>query len=94
MFLIVLIPAILGQVSIEMFVFQVFYLQVSYCIARQCVTFVAGRSFISSLRAPIDVLHRMTDSSLLFTFSFVFSRKVIASLGSEKENMVELVEIP
>lgn len=31
-------------------------------------TFVAGRSLISSLRLPMDVLQRMTASSLLFTF--------------------------
>lgn len=30
-------------------------------------TFVAGRSLISSLRLPMDVLQRITASSLLFT---------------------------
>lgn len=32
-------------------------------------TFVAGRSLISSFRLPMDVLQRMTASSLLFTWN-------------------------
>lgn len=35
----------------------------------KAVTFVAGRSLISSLRLPMDVLQRMTASSLLFTWT-------------------------